>query len=79
MPDTANFYLPNINETVCSVTNNDYPSVTCPASSSGIAKLTVDSDLFTDDHTGNYLCCTPDTNCVSPFIAIIYGEYNYKA
>ena len=73
MPDTANFLLPNTNKTVCSATNNDYPGVICPVSS-GIARLTVDPDLFTDNHTGNYLCCSSET-CASSSIATIYGEY----
>ena len=71
MTNNATFYIPN--GMVCSVTNDGYPSVTCPASSPVIARLTVDPDLFTDDHTGYYFCCTPGTNCISPYIATIYG------
>ena len=72
LSDDANFFLPNTDGIVCSATNDDYPGVICPVSS-GIARLTVDPDLFTDNHTGNYLCCPSDAHCASPFIAIIYG------
>ena len=76
MPDTANFILPHTDGAVCSATNDDYPGVTCPVSS-GIARLTVDPDLFTDNHTGNYWCCSSET-CASSSIATIYGELSCR-
>ena len=74
MIDTPDIYLPHISGEVCSVTNDGYPGVTCPESSTlGIASLTVDPELFTDNQTGYYFCCAPNTNCIHSHIATIYG------